>query len=643
MTNGDKDTLPVLGPLKSHGFGFYLLVTSLVAIIGWGLYGFYLEYVYGLGLGGDRLPVAWGLNVVDFVYFIAISMAGTIISGILRLSKTTWRIPITRIAETITVAALPIGAIFPMLDLGMPQRSFNLLIFARLQSPIAWDSVAISTYLLASWLYFYMPLIPDLALCRDSLKKISKLRGWLYTMASLGWSNTVEQQKRLNRSIKIMAILIVPLAVTVHSVLSWVFSVTLRVEWHSTIFPIFFVMGAVYSGLATILIVVYAFRRAYHLERYIEVKHILYLAYIFLAANLAMIYLTLSEYLAPAWASETLDTQYLTSIFTGAYAPYFWFMLVGGLLLPALIVSLPRTRTVGWIVVAAILANAGMWLERYIIVVPALAVPQLGVPYAVGSYTPSWEELSITAAGFAGFALLLIVLSRLVPMVSVWELSEAEEGKNVGMTPIIPVVQATGNAEAPQSAERRGLMRQGAVAALGVTAGLAAFHYLPLGMLSKQTTTNSVKQPSIQMSSIGESVSQEEAIIGASFPISVPSSLPQGTTLNEARIAADGAMVGLLYNSRLLEPLNLYADPIDIAIFQIKEDVISSPPAFLPKGFDRIAVNGNPGFARPQSKQPSEPGQLQWWSNGRRCSIFANLSIAELLKIASSMEAQTHA
>ena len=186
-------------------------------------------------------------------------------------------------------------------------------------------------------------------------------------------------------------------------------------------------------------------------------------------------------------------------------------------------------------------------------------------------------------------------------------------------------------------------MRQGAVAALGVTAGLAAFHYLPLGMLSKQTTTNSVNQPSIQMSSIGESVSQEEAIIRASFPISVPSSLPQGTTLNEARIAADGAMVGLLYNSRLLEPLNLYADPIDIAIFQIKEDVISSPPAFLPKGFDRIAVNGNPGFARPQSKQPSEPGQLQWWSNGRRCSIFANLSIAELLKIANSMEAQTHA
>ena len=339
-------------------------MTSLVAIIGWGLYGFYLEYVYGLGLGGDRLPVAWGLNVVDFVYFIAISMAGTIISGILRLSKTTWRIPITRIAETITVAALPIGALFPMLDLGMPQRAFNLLIFARLQSPIAWDSVAISTYLLASWLYFYMPLIPDLALCRDSLKKISKLRGWLYTMASLGWSDAVEQQKRLNRSIKIMAILIVPLAVTVHSVLSWVFSVTLRVEWHSTIFPIFFVMGAVYSGLATILIVVYAFRRVYHLERYIEVKHILYLAYIFLAANLAMIYLTLSEYMAPAWASETLDTQYLTSIFTGAYAPYFWFMLVGGLLLPALIVSLPRTRTVGWIVVAAILANAGMWLER---------------------------------------------------------------------------------------------------------------------------------------------------------------------------------------------------------------------------------------------------------------------------------------
>ncbi len=652
MTDSEKDTQSILGPLKSHGFRFFLIVTSLVAVIGWGLYAFYLEYVYGLGLTGDRLPVAWGLNIVDFVYFIAISMAGTIISGILRLSNATWRRPITRIAEMITICSLPIGALFPILDLGMPQRAINLLIFPRLQSPITWDTIAIVTYLVASLLYFYLPLIPDLAICRDSLKKVSKLRGWLYTRLSLGWSGGAEQASRLNKSIKIMAILVVPIAVTVHSVLSWVFSVTLRVEWHSTIFPIFFVMGAVYSGLATILIVVYAFRRFYHLERYIEVKHFLYLAYIFLAADLAMIYLTLSEYMAPSWSSETLDVQYLTSLFTGAYAPYFWFMLVGGLILPAAIISLPVTRRVGWIVVAAILANIGMWLERFLIVIPALAVPQLGLPYAVGSYIPSWEELSVTAAGFAGVALLLIIVSRLVPMISIWEVNEGD-GDTVARAPIIPPALATysgSDPEAPQSTGRRAFLRNGLVAAVGLTAGIAALSFLPSDMQNKDTANSVSQEPinqeKVQLSSIGELISQEEARTKASFFVSFPSSLPEGATLHEARISADGAMVGLLYTSESMEPLNIYTDSVDIAILQIKEDVIDSPPAFLPKGYDRITVEGHAGFTRASSKQagqPAEPGQLQWWSNGRRCSIFANLALPKLMKIANSMEADTNA
>ncbi|MDG6999607.1 MAG: polysulfide reductase NrfD [Nitrososphaerota archaeon] len=635
----EDDTQSILAPLKSHGYRFYLLITALLAIIGIGVYGFILEYIYGLGLGGDRLPIAWGLNIVDFVYFIAISMAGTIISGILRLSNATWRKPITRIAEAITIAALPIGALYPILDLGNPQKFSYLLIYARVQSPISWDTIAISTYLVASLVYFYLPLAPDLAICRDSLKNVSKLRRWLYTKLSLGWSGGVEQVNRLNRSIKIMAVLVVPIAVTVHSVLSWVFSVTDRVEWHSTIFPIFFVMGAVYSGLATILIVVYLFRRFYHLERYIEVKHFLYLAYIFLAADLAMIYLTVSEYLAPSWASQTLDVQYLSSLLTGAYAPYFWFMLVAGFLFPAAIISVPKTRTVGWIVASAILANIGMWLERFLIVIPALAVPQAPLPYAVGSYTPSWEELSITAAGFAAVALILVVVSKLVPIVSIWELNEGVELKTIAPTPIIPLVRTNVGLEAPQSDERRTLVKQGAVAAVGVAAGFVGFHYIVLGMLNKPKSS----QPRTQLSSIGERVSQEQAVSRASFPISIPSSLPQGTTLSEARISADGAMVGLLYNGMFLEPLNLYADGVDIAIFQIKEDVIDSPPAFLPKGYDRIDVKGNPGFALPQSKQPAEPAQLQWWSNGKRCSIFANLPTADLLKIANSMETMAHA
>jgi len=455
MTEKRQDTQSIMALLKSHGARFYLFVGVLAAIVGWGLYAFYVEYVYGLGVTGDRLPVVWGLNVVNFVYFIAISMAGTIISGILRLSNADWRKPITRMAEAITVAALPIGALFPLLDLGRPERVLNLFLLARLQSPIAWDGIAIGTYIIASLIYFYLPLIPDLAACRDSLQAVSKLRRWLYTKLSLGWSGLAEQDKRLKGAIKIMAILVVPIAVSVHSVLSWVFSVTLRVEWHSTVFPIFFVMGAVYSGVATILIVMYAFRRFYHLELYLEVKHFLYLAYVFLAADLAMIYLTVSEYMTPSWGAETLDLQYLASITTGPYAAYFWFMIIGGFIIPAIVVSVPRARTIGLIVVAAVLANLGMWIERFLIIIPSLAVPQLstppGITYLPGLYTPSWVELSITFAGLAGFALLLVVLSRLVPIISLWEISEPEVSSAGPAMASAPVMSQAQETEGPKS------------------------------------------------------------------------------------------------------------------------------------------------------------------------------------------------
>ena len=210
-----------------------------------------------------------------------------------------------------------------------------------------------------------------------------------------------------------------------HSVLGWIFAVTLRPGvGGSTVFPVYFVVGAVYSGLGAMIVVVYVFRKFYHLERYIKVKHVVYLALIFLAADLTMIYLTVADFLTPAWAAEVLGAQYVTSLTVGAYAPEFWFTIIAGFVLPGIIVAVPKTRTVGFIVIAGILANAGMWVERYLIVVPSMAIPEL--PYPAGVFIPSWEDVSITVAGFAGFALLLILLSRLVPLVSLWEYSEAD-------------------------------------------------------------------------------------------------------------------------------------------------------------------------------------------------------------------------
>lgn len=636
------DERTILNLLRSHSFRFWLFVSSLAAIVAWGVYVFYLTYVYGLGLTGDRIPVVWGLNIIDFVYFIAISMSGTIISGVLRLSNAPWRGPITRIAESITVAALPIGALFPMLDLGRPERAGNLLIFARLQSPIAWDMIAIGTYFIGSVIYFYLPLIPDLAICRDSLNNISRLRAWFYRVFSLRWAGRTDQEDRLKSAIKIMAVLIVPIAVCVHSVLAWVFAVTFRVDMHSTVFPILFVAGAVYSGLATILIVLVAFRKFYHLEQYIEVKHVLYLAYIFFASDLFMIYLTVTEYLTSAWTAETADVQYIASVLTGAYAPYFWFMIVGGFILPALIIALPQTRTLGFIVVGGLFALAGMWIERYLFVVPSLAVPEL--PYPTGIFVPSWEDISMTAAGLAGFILLLVLVTRLFPVVSLWELNERSEVATSKIPSIVvaaPSKVARGtdpNGKGQEIGEgRRHFLKTGLFAAVVLGIGLTATR-LSIPGIHLDGVKNSVTQPRALMSSLGEVVSLQQVRSKASFPVSAPTWLPEGTELNEARITANGGMVALLCAGGSLKPLQFYEKDVGIVIFQIKEDVINSPPSFLPSGFERTTVQGSPGFYQEPLANRGQPGQLQWWSGGRRISMFANLSGSELTKIASSME-----
>jgi len=451
----DDDGADVLAPLESistgHPIRFGLIVASLLAILGWGVYAYYLEYVVGMGATADRIPVVWGTNVIDFVYFIAISMAGTIISGVLRLSHASWRKPITRIAEMITVAALPVGAIIVMVDIARPDRMINLFIYARLQSPISWDTIAIGTYFIASLIYFFLPLIPDMAILRERMPNVGRVRRFLYTRLSFHWRGSEGQVHRLNWGITAMAVIIVPLAVCVHSVLGWIYAVTLRPGvGGSTVFSIYFVVGAVYSGLGAMLVVVYAFRRFYHLEKYIEVKHFLYLALIFLAADLTMIYLTVSDFLVPAWAAEILNAEYITSLTVGTYAPEFWFTLLVGFIVPGIIVAIPQTRKVGFIVVAGLLANAGMWVERYLIVVPSMALPEL--PYPPGIFFPSWEDISVTLAGFAGFALLLILLSRLVPLISLWEYSEAEgppEGPAEPPALTLGSVRAVGSVEAP--------------------------------------------------------------------------------------------------------------------------------------------------------------------------------------------------
>ncbi|MFA5895962.1 MAG: NrfD/PsrC family molybdoenzyme membrane anchor subunit [Thermoplasmata archaeon] len=409
----------LLAPLRKTTWRFYALVVALLAVVGWGAYAYSWQIRSGLSVTGLTDRVSWGLYISNMVFFIGISYGGTLISGILRLTHAEWRRPITRLAETTTVMALLVAVVFPVLDLGRPDRALNLLLYRRIESPIVWDFLGIFTYLGGALLYLYLPLIPDLGIVRREVK-VGRVRGFMYRVLGGRWTGTRLQKKSLETSIGIIAVLIIPVAISVHTVMSWIFAMTLRSGWHSAILGPYFVAGAIFSGIAAVIIAMAIFRRVYHLEKYITVRHFRNLGALLLVLDLVVIYFTLSEYLTAAYGAESQDVLWLKALATGGYAYLFWLMVVGGFIVPAILLALRRTIT--GIVLASVLVSVAMWLERFLIVVPTLMTPQMGSSWNL--YTPSWVEWSITAAGLAGFALLCAVFSKLFPIVSMWETSE---------------------------------------------------------------------------------------------------------------------------------------------------------------------------------------------------------------------------
>lgn len=248
-----EDDAVLLAPIFHTSRRFYFTVAGLGVLVVWGLVSYLIQFTQGLGVTGMNHPVSWAFYIVNFVFFIGISHAGTLISAILRLSQAEWRRPITRVAEVITVMVLGIGGMNILIDLGRPDRIPNIFLHGRYQSPLLWDATSITAYLTASTVYLYIPMIPDIAILRERCE-----RGWrkfLYQVLALGWVGTERQHKVLNRAIAIMAVLVVPIAVSVHTVVSFVFSMTVQPMWHSTIFGPYFVVGAIFSGTAMLLLV----------------------------------------------------------------------------------------------------------------------------------------------------------------------------------------------------------------------------------------------------------------------------------------------------------------------------------------------------------------------------------------------------
>ncbi len=419
----DRETV-LFQPIEKTNRGFYITIAILAPILALAGFAYFRQLSSGLQVTGLNRPVYWGMYITNFVFFIGISHAGTLVSAILRVFGAEWRRPITRAAEAITVIALILGTGSIIIDMGRPDRLLNMVRYARFGSPLVWDVTAVTIYLTASVTYLYLPLIPDMAILRDR-PGLAPWRRWLYTKLSLGWSGTEKQNHLLERLISIMAILIIPIAVTVHTVVSWVFAMTVQPMWHSTIFGPYFVIGAILSGIATLIIVMAILRKVYRLHAYLTPQHFSNLGMLLLLFSLFWAYFTFSEYLTEFYGNEPAGMRVLFSKIAGEFSPIFWAMWLFNFIIPFIMLSNRHTRTVAGTVITSILINIGMWLERYNIVVPTLTRPRL--PSPVAAYFPTWVEWSILLGSIALFALLYVVFSKVFPIISIWEVREGEE------------------------------------------------------------------------------------------------------------------------------------------------------------------------------------------------------------------------
>lgn len=323
-----EDHEKVIAPLFRSSPSFKWLVLALSAGVAVGLIAYIRQLILGLGVTNMNRPAYWSTYMVNFIFFIGISHAGTLISAILRVTGAEWRRPITRVAEAITVFALMVGTLQIIVDMGRPDRLPYTILHGRLQSPILWDIISVTMYFLSSVTYLYLPLIPDVAILRDACPPgAPRWQRRLYTVLSLGWRGNPEQWRRLERAIAVLAVLIIPIAVSVHSIISWILATTVQPGWHSTIFGPYFVVGAIFSGIGALFIAMTAVRRALRLDDYIGDRQYRNLGYLFVTMNAIWFYFTFAEHLALATGQQPDEFVVLASKLWGDFQATFWGMI----------------------------------------------------------------------------------------------------------------------------------------------------------------------------------------------------------------------------------------------------------------------------------------------------------------------------
>ena len=421
----NRDILSVTQGVSLGYFGVLALALGAMMAAG----GVWIYQVYkGLGIAGYAHPVFWGTYIVTFVFWVGIAHAGTLISAILYLFRAKWRNAINRSAEAMTVFAVLTAAQFLGIHVGRIWKSYFILpypnqrgLWVNFKSPLLWDTFAIGTYATISIVFLYVGLIPDLAIARD------RATGWrrmVYGALSLGWQGTSGQWKSHSRTVLHLSGLATPLVLSVHSVVSWDFAMTIVPGWHATIFGPYFVAGAIFSGFAMVLTMMIPVRRIFGLEAYITDYHFENMSRFLLLTSMIVVYAYGAEYFI-AWYSGVEAEQ--TSFWQRAFGPYWistWTMIICNGLVPQILWFKKARVHVPTLFVVSVLINIGMWFERYVIIISGLSREY--DPAVWGIYTPSWAELIIVAGAFGFFCQFFLLFLKFFPIIAITEMKELE-------------------------------------------------------------------------------------------------------------------------------------------------------------------------------------------------------------------------
>ena len=425
----------ILSRLRNPGPVYWIILGIAFALVLMGGYIWFQLLDKGLGLWGLNRPTGWGFDITTFVFWVGITHSGTLMSAIFYLFGAPWRASISRIAEAMTVFAIMTAGIFPILHLGrgwlfywmFPLPNEKQLPF-NFRSPLLWDVFAISTYLTVSLLFFYIGMVPDLAAVRD---RSTGLRKTVYGIFALGWRGSGRQWRHFKSVYLLLASITIPLAISVHSVVSWDFAMGIVPGWHSTIFAPYFVSGAIFSGLALLCNLLILLRGTFRLQSYITTEHYDKLGRLLVLMSLLMTFCYLSEFFTSWYANEPIEMSSMHYRAFGDYAPLFWLMIACNCLFPLLLASGGLRRNSIVLFVVAALINVGMFLERLIIV--AVSLTHDYDPYTWRIYHPTIYEYGILAASIGLFTFLFLLFLRFCPAVPLYEVKEVFQAQAVGL------------------------------------------------------------------------------------------------------------------------------------------------------------------------------------------------------------------